>query len=192
MLGCLCGIGSHWNGFTAAPVRSRRGQECWAYSPSTETEIELLITRQQRTALETRAFDSTSIIDARERVLAQIVRRRGQQEFREKLLAAYGGCCAITGCDAVAALEAAHIIPYLGPETNFVENGILLRADIHTLFDLGLIAVDPKTIKVVISGDLGTTAYGDIAGVQLREPASKGFRPSLDALRRHWEWARLR
>src|SRR5262245_42509124 len=35
--------------------------------------------------------------------------RRGQPKFREKLLSAYGGRCAVTGCDAEAALEAAHI-----------------------------------------------------------------------------------
>ncbi len=167
------------------------GPDDLAHSPSTETEIELLATEQRRSAVQSRAFDVDSIVDARERVLAQIVRRRGQQEFREKLLEAYGRRCAITGCDAVEALEAAHIIPYLGPETNDIQNGLLLRADVHTLFDLGLIAVEAESMKIIIAASLSLSAYREIAGTQLREPGNPALRPSLDALRRHREWVRL-
>jgi len=167
------------------------GRNDVAHPPSAETEIELLVAQQGRSAVESRAFDANSIVGAREKVLAQIVRRRGQQDFREKLLAAYGRRCAITGCDAVEALEAAHIIPYLGPETNNIQNGLLLRADIHTLFDIGLIAVEVESMTVVIAESLRSTAYREIAGVRLREPLSKALRPSVDALRRHMEWARL-
>ena len=46
------------------------------------------------------AFDPINIEDARNRVVASIVRRRGQAAFRKKLLEAYGEC-AITGCDQV-------------------------------------------------------------------------------------------
>jgi len=61
--------------------------------------------------IESEAFDPESILDARERVLASIVRRRGQAEFRKKLLAAYRGRCAVSGCDVEDVLEAAHIVP---------------------------------------------------------------------------------
>src|SRR5262249_48430542 len=61
--------------------------------------------------------------------------RRGDEEFRAKLLAAYGGRCAITGCDAEAALEAAYIVGDAETGEQDVSNGLLLRADIHTLFD---------------------------------------------------------
>ncbi|WP_169719739.1 HNH endonuclease, partial [Novosphingobium acidiphilum] len=54
---------------------------------------------------------------------------------------AYDGKCAVTSCAIEPLLEAAHIHPYLGPKTNHVTNGMLLRADIHTLFDLGLLAI---------------------------------------------------
>ncbi len=49
------------------------------------------------------------------------------------LLKAYSGRCAVTGCDAEPALEAAHLRPYKGPESNTAANGLLLRSDIHTL-----------------------------------------------------------
>lgn len=109
-------------------------------------------------------------VEARDRVFAEIVRRRGQGAFRESLLVAYGRRCAVTGCDVEAALEAAHIRPYNGPDTNDVRNGLLLRADIHTLFDLNLIAVDPKTRKIRIAPALAGSAYADLARSALRAP----------------------
>ncbi|MBE2321408.1 HNH endonuclease, partial [Solirubrobacter sp. CPCC 204708] len=76
--------------------------------------------------------------------LTAVAQRRGQSTFRNQLLEAYDLRCAITGSNAVAVLEAAHICPYRGDHTNRVDNGLLLRADIHTLFDLGLIWVTPE------------------------------------------------
>ena len=58
--------------------------------------------------------------DARLRVVRQIVARQGQSAFRSALLEAYQGRCALTGCDATAALEAAHLRPYRGPDSNAV------------------------------------------------------------------------
>lgn len=52
--------------------------------------------------------------DARLRIYRQIVSRRGQSGFRAALLEAYSRRCAVTGCDAAAALEGAHLRPYRG------------------------------------------------------------------------------
>ncbi len=93
-------------------------------------------------------FDPVDQGGAVERIMRAIKARRGQQRFRDALIDAYEGRCAITGCQVLDVLEAAHITPYLGPETNHVTNGLLLRADLHTLFDTDLIAVDPETRKV--------------------------------------------
>jgi hypothetical protein len=90
-------------------------------------------------------FNPEGIADARERVLSSIVRRGGQPAFRHHLLAVYNGRCAITGCDVEAVLDAAHIVPFKGPDTNHPGNGLLLRTDLHTLFDLKLVAVDVET-----------------------------------------------
>lgn len=48
----------------------------------------------------------------------------------------------MTGSRAEAVLEAAHDIGYKGPKTNRPQNRLLLRSDLHTLFDLRLVAVD--------------------------------------------------
>ncbi len=130
-------------------------------------------------------FNPQDIQDGREKIARLVAKRRGQPEFRKKLLAAYNSKCAVTGFDAVATLEAAHIIPYRGPQTNHVTNGLLLRADVHTLFDLGLIAIDSSTMRVVIHSELSTTDYKVLAGKQIILPKNKQHRPNKDALDIH-------
>lgn len=134
------------------------------------------------------AFDVHSIQDARNRVFSSIVRRQGQAKFREALVEAYGGACAVTGCTLKSLLEAAHVHPYRGAQTNVVSNGLLLRTDIHTLFDLGLIAVESDSLKVCVSPELLGTEYADLAGKQLRDTALISQRVSSPAL----DWHRSR
>jgi putative restriction endonuclease len=125
--------------------------------------------------------------DARLRVMRQIVTRRGQSVFRASLLDAYQGRCAITGCDAAAALEGAHLRPYRGPHSNTVTNGLPLRADVHTLLDLRLLAPDPDARKIVISKLLAGTQYDSLSGIQLAEPAAASHRPSPETLQTVWQ-----
>jgi predicted restriction endonuclease len=81
-------------------------------------------------------------------------------------------------------LDAAHILPYRGKQTNHVSNGLLLRTDLHTLFDLGLLAIDAKSLKVWIAGGLRDTEYGKLHGRKLRQPRQRPSRPNVVALRR--------
>ncbi|MDM1086394.1 HNH endonuclease [Myroides odoratimimus] len=97
--------------------------------------------------------------DERETVLMAIKARRGQQSFRKSLLEIYHSTCVITGCKIVDILEAAHINPFRGEKDNHQSNGILLRADVHTLFDLNLIGIDPESFKVIISDKLKDSEY---------------------------------
>jgi len=131
------------------------------------------------------AFSPSDLDDARKRILEAIVLRQGQGTFRERLLAAYQRSCAVTGCDVVETLEAAHIIPYLGPETNHVTNGLLLRADIHTLFDRGLMAVNPIDYRVLVSKSLKGSCYESFADQVIRLPANRANHPSRQALEVH-------
>ncbi|MFC7668997.1 HNH endonuclease [Hymenobacter humi] len=131
------------------------------------------------------AFNPASIRDGREWVLASIVRRRGQSAFRKGLLEAYSSACAVTGCKVEPLLEAAHIIPYLGPSTNYMQNGLLLRADIHTLFDLQLLAINPDSLVVELSPDLAASEYAALSDKAIVMPAVESHRPSRDALRAH-------
>jgi putative restriction endonuclease len=125
--------------------------------------------------------------DARLRVYRQIVARQGQPGFRSALLAAYQGRCAVTGCDAVPALEGAHLLAYRSPESNVVTNGLLLRADIHTLFDLGLWAPDPVTQNIIISKLLAETQYAALSTCRLAESAAAWQRPNQETLEITWQ-----
>jgi hypothetical protein len=72
----------------------------------------------------------------------QIQVRRGQPEFRHKLMACYEVQCAVTRTSMPGLLEAAHIIPHAEGSDYRVSNGLLLRADIHTLYDLHHLSID--------------------------------------------------
>jgi len=87
-------------------------------------------------------------IDPRVLVQQQIRRRRGQRKFRDALRTRYGNQCLVTGCEALAVLEAAHISTQPGVDDNRPENGLLLRSDIHTLFDLDLLGIEPQQMRV--------------------------------------------
>ena len=117
---------------------------------------------------------------------AQITRRRGQSGFRDALLTAYDQRCQISEYTGIQALEAAHIVPYSvgGADINHPSNGLLLRADIHTLFDLGLVKVIPDTLTVRISQPLAESSYRRFEGTELY--VTENMRPSQDALERKW------
>ena len=97
----------------------------------------------------------------------------------------YSGRCVMSDCDCPEALEAAHIHPYRGDETNDVTNGLLLRADIHTLFDLGKISIDADRYTIIISPSLRKTVYGKLDGLELYPPKNPRQKPSVEALKKH-------
>jgi hypothetical protein len=107
------------------------------------------------------SFDDTSIPDGvrckrknnqpvGEVLIDHIAGRRGQTEFRKKLLEKYKKCV-VTGCDVTDVLEAAHIEPYASGGDPKVQNGLLLRSDIHTLFDLDLLGINPDGFTVELN-----------------------------------------
>lgn len=130
-------------------------------------------------------FDPTIVEDTRERALRAIYQRRGQKQFRDALLAAYDGHCAVTDCSVRDVLEAAHIHPYQGPDTNKIDNGLLLRSDIHTLFDSGLMTIDPDSMAVRVAKGITDNEYGSLRGRRIRTPQRPDQQPSAGALRAH-------
>ena len=111
--------------------------------------------------------------------------REGQSEFRELLLLTYDNKCAVTGYDVCEALEAAHIRPYRGRHTNETRNGILLRADIHSLFDYGILGIDPDKNKIVLSTKVAHSKYSNLSGRQILVPDNTKDRPDPILLDNH-------
>ena len=131
------------------------------------------------------AATATSPPKVDEEVIRSILSRRGQVEFRRQLLQAYDETCAITGCKDTEALEAAHIIPHSEEQSYSVSNGLLLRADIHTLFDLFLISVNPMTGVVAVSNSLGT-CYKQFNNTKVLLPSKPQDYPDATALLKHY------
>lgn len=131
-------------------------------------------------------YDPISEKEGRERVWAEVARRQGQAKFRRSLLEAYDGKCAISGTNVADVLQAAHIIPYNGPKTNHVTNGILLRADLHNLFDLKLIAINPVSKKISVSTRLCETEYWKFNDLYLKIPVNTSHHPCSEALAAHF------
>lgn len=131
-------------------------------------------------ALDEQYFEAVNDEDARERILREVVQRRGQNLFRMELLKLHSGRCVVTGCTTTDVLEAAHIRPYNGDHTNVVTNGLLLRSDIHTLFDLNLLGINPDSLAINLSSRLKGEDYEHLRERKLMLPKSC----NLDLIRR--------
>ena len=116
------------------------------------------------------------------RRLGAIKVRRGQAEFRASLIGAYDGRCAVTGSRIVDLLEAAHILPHAEGTDYSVSNGLLLRADIHTLYDLLLLSIDER-YRVHLSTAIEMSEYRRHHGMDLLTlPKTLGQQPSAPNL----------
>jgi hypothetical protein len=125
--------------------------------------------------------------ETRRKVLREIAERQGQGESRASLLVAYGERCAVTGTSCAQVLDAAHIVPYAEMGENSVANGLLLRSDIHVLFDLNLLAID-AAYKLVVSPHLSAHSdYSSLNGSAIRLPAKKRDWPEQAHLQGHRE-----
>lgn len=108
--------------------------------------------------------------------------RVGQSKFRNDIMNAYGKKCCITGETTSEILEAAHIQEYISEESNHIQNGLLLRADLHKLFDAGLITINDE-YKIQVSRFLDSSNYQSLDGKKINLPDT-GL-PSLEALKWH-------
>jgi len=116
--------------------------------------------------------------------------RLGQGAFRVIVTEVYERRCTITGERTLPVLEAAHIKPYGSGGPHQPENGLLLRSDLHTLFDQGYITVDADQLKVVVSGRIreefeNGRDYYQLHGKTIRLPRETSSLPSREYLAYH-------
>ena len=97
--------------------------------------------------------------DLRKKVKREVVYREGQAQFRKDLLDHYGKECMISHCTIEPLLEAAHIIPYRSSHHNDLGNGLILRVDLHRLFDKFLLGIHPEDGQILISEEARTGDY---------------------------------
>lgn len=118
--------------------------------------------------------------------------RLGQGSFRVLVTDAYRSRCAMTSERTLPVLQAAHIRPYSKGGEHALSNGLLLRSDLHTLFDLGYMTIDPDRRTIVVSGRIreeyeNGRNYYILHGAPLAQPENSLAVPSLDNLRYHSE-----
>src|SRR5438034_750534 len=121
----------------------------------------------------------------------QVQPRLGQGSFRVIVTDAYGRRCAVTGEKALPVLIAAHIRPFAEGGEHRVDNGLLLRSDIHILFDRGYVTVTPQ-YRLEVSGRLKTDfdngeEYIAWRGQQISVPPTPEHRPKPEFLAWHNE-----
>lgn len=115
--------------------------------------------------------------------------RLGQQAFQAVVLDAYQRHCAITGTAIRPVLQAAHVRPLTAGGQHRLDNGILLRSDVHTLFDRGYLAVDTRH-RLRVSPRL-RTEFGNgeqfyaKAGDTIALPDRRAERPHREVLEWH-------
>lgn len=118
-------------------------------------------------------------------------RRLGQGTFKAVVLDAYGRQCAVSREKALPALEAAHIQPFSEVKRHQIGNGLLLRSDIHRLFDKGYVTVTPD-YRVEASARMREDFndgenYLRLHGSTILVPENPALRPEAAALTWHNE-----
>ena len=146
---------------------------------SIEEEINIL----EKSGLQ--GFEASRI---RERAWQQVTQRRGQSKFRSMLLDAYDGRCGVTRINEAIVLEAAHIEPYSGAASNVAENGLLLKSDIHKLFDRGVLVIQPD-LTTMIAPSLQNGPFAIHDGQRIRVPEREAYRPNPRLLEEHMDAA---
>lgn len=131
-------------------------------------------------AIETHGFGKPTIV----------LPRLGQGLFRILVTDAYSRRCAITGERTLPVLDAVHIKPYSLVKRHELPNGLLMRSDLHRLFDDGYLTVDPKHRCVLVSKRIreefeNGRDYYKLEGQVLREPTEGWAKPSLENLEYH-------
>ncbi len=116
--------------------------------------------------------------------------RLGQGSFRVLVTEAYERRCAITGERTLPVLDTAHIMPFSVCQRHELSNGILMRSDLHRLFDGGYITIDPTDRKIVVSRRIreefeNGKEYYRLEGQSIREPGDPSFRPLTENIEYH-------
>ncbi len=117
--------------------------------------------------------------------------RLGQGTFRVLITDNFDRRCAATGEKALPVLEAAHIRSVAEGGQHRIDNGLLLRSDLHRLYDRGYLTVDPS-YRIHVSGRLRSDfgngeLYYPLENQEIRLPKDASLRPSRDFLEWHAE-----
>ena len=119
----------------------------------------------------------------------EVTPRLGQGTFRMIITDLYERRCAVTRERSLPTLDAAHIKPFGKDGTHDIGNGLLLRADIHRLFDSGYVTITPDfhfEVSPRLKADFDNgREYYSIHGREIWVPRESSLKPNQDSLRWH-------
>lgn len=126
-----------------------------------------------------------------------VLPRLGQGLFRVFLTDYYDKRCSLTGERTLPVLDAAHIKPYTITQKHEVSNGLLMRSDLHRLFDSGYLSINPMNRTIAVSKRIrdefeNGKEYYKLEGTSIREPNTLWVRPSDENLEFHYNAIFLR
>ncbi|TBF82600.1 HNH endonuclease [Rhizobium leguminosarum] len=121
--------------------------------------------------------DSSAVLNGFERRFTRQEARPDQAKFRAGLMQLYKGRCVISRCSIPEILDAAHIVPFSESVTfrNDTRNGLVLRTDLHALFDKLLLSIHPQSGIVILSPTLQTSSYRQFEGRKVVHFAANEF-----------------
>jgi hypothetical protein len=122
--------------------------------------------------------------DDRMKRLAEVWTRPKQAAFRASLCERYGSACQISGCAVMSVVQACHLRPVSLKGSDAADNGVLMRIDLHVLFDAGRLGIDPEALTVHVCRSLKETDYAKLDGRPVRFGK---HRPDMTALGERWE-----
>ena len=119
-----------------------------------------------------------------------VLPRLGQGLFRVLLTDTYERRCALTAERTLPVLDATHIKPYSVTQRHELPNGLLMRSDLHRLFDDGYLTVHPSERRLLVSKRIkeefdNGREYYRLEGTPIREPREQMFRPTVENLEYH-------
>lgn len=182
------------SGWSGNIVRGKMYESNSSDGASIWTALEQRLLTNQYEAFEGKPNPVTVINEARKKYGNPVLvnPRLGQSSFRVLVTDAYKRKCAITGESTLVTLEAAHIVPYSKEGSHEVRNGLLLRADFHRLFDVGLVSIT-QDLRIKISPKIRETWFNGKAYYRLNDqplsilPDLPEHRPDPDRLGWHFK-----
>lgn len=119
--------------------------------------------------------------------VATVRARKGQGVFRDRLIKRYGNVCALTGPQPNEVLEAAHLYSYAEVGKHDGYGGLLLRRDVHKLFDHGFLAIRQDGTIDVLPLLMEHETYAALHGTRIRVKIAD---KTWSWLQKHWEFHR--
>jgi len=174
---------THWKHiakrFNVSPLELTSGHY---YYPGVTGHINSKIINEFYDEIEQEKISNFTLVDKEKSERQEVSRKRRYDPvaFKQMIMSVYEKC-AVSGETCKDVLEACHIQPYVNQESDHIQNGILLRIDIHRLFDKGLLMINEDYV-IKVNANLKSDYYQSFHNQKIYLPENKNFHPSREAL----------